>query len=92
MYLKVLNKFFKEKKDILKEVKDYVKLGFLVIFLFVIFKDKKYDVGIVIYNGKEYKDIKIGKEFDCDYFKVIEINNKDSIIKLGEEDNIVLNL
>ncbi|MCE6056310.1 hypothetical protein J7889_01740 [Mycoplasmopsis agalactiae] len=91
VYLKALNKLFKEKKDTLKEVKDYAKLGLPVTFPFVISKDKKYDVGTVTYNGKEYKDIKIGKESDRDYSKVIETNNKDSITKSGEEDNIASN-
>ncbi|UUM25815.1 hypothetical protein NQV05_01585 [Mycoplasmopsis agalactiae] len=91
VYLKALNKLFKEKKDSLKEAEDYAKLGLPVTFPFVISKDKKYDVGTVTYNGKEYKDIKIGKDTDRDYSKVIETNNKDSITKSGEEDNIASN-
>ncbi|EIN15094.1 Hypothetical protein, predicted transmembrane protein [Mycoplasmopsis agalactiae 14628] len=91
VYLKALNKLFKEKKSSLNSVEDYAKLGLPVTFPFVISKDKKYDVGTVTYNGKEYKDIKIGKESDRDYSKVIETNNKDSITKSGEEENIASN-
>ncbi len=90
VYLKALNKLFKEKKDTLKTVEDYAKLGLPVTFPFIIANDKKYDVGTVKFNGKEYKDIKIGKDEKRDYSKVIE-NNKDSITRSGEEDNVASN-
>lgn len=91
VYLKALNKLFKEKKDTLKTVEDYAKLGLPVTFPFIIANDKKYDVGTVKFNGKEYKDIKIGKDKKRDYTEVIEEKNKDSITKLGEEDNVASN-
>ncbi len=48
-------------------------------------------MGTVKFNGKEYKDIKIGKDKKRDYTEVIEEKNKDSITKLGEEDNVASN-
>ncbi|TKA59398.1 hypothetical protein MBOVa_2810 [Mycoplasmopsis bovis 8790] len=91
VYLKNLNKLFKDNKDKLNKTEDYAKLGLPVTFPFIIANDEKYDVGTVNYNGKEYKDIKIGKENTRDYSKVIETNNKDSITKSSEEDNVASN-
>ncbi|MBT1338669.1 hypothetical protein FCL79_01960, partial [Mycoplasma bovis] len=88
VYLKELNKLFKDKKNNLKEFKDYAELGLPVTFPFVIANDKEYDTGTINFNGKEYKDIKIGKNENRDYSKVIESNGKDRINKSGKEENI----
>ncbi|WHL49584.1 hypothetical protein HYE36_06025 [Mycoplasmopsis bovis] len=48
-------------------------------------------MGTVKFNGKEYKDIKIGKDKKRDYSEVIEEKNKDSITKSSEEDNVASN-
>ncbi|MBT1317410.1 hypothetical protein FCL65_00560 [Mycoplasma bovis] len=90
VYLKALNKLFKDNKGKLNKAEDYAKLGLPVTFPFIIANDKKYDVGTVKFNGKEYKDIKIGKDKKRDYSEVIE-NNKDSIARSGEEDNVASN-
>ncbi|WP_406617969.1 MSC_0620 family F1-like ATPase-associated subunit [Mycoplasmopsis lipophila] len=76
-YFNELLKYFEDHKQYIK--KEPERYGFHIVFPYVISKNKKYNYGDIDYNGKVYKEVKIGNQAPLDYSFAIEPKGKKKI-------------
>ena len=88
---KLIDYVTKNKTDIIAHPENY---GFPITFLNIISQDKKYHVGNIEYNNRQYKDVAISKNAPYDYVDAIKpdgviTKKKDKNNAILEEDNFI---
>ncbi|MBZ4212489.1 hypothetical protein LAD74_00555 [Mycoplasma sp. U97] len=84
--LSLISYFKNNKQKIIEKPDEY---GFPVRFPYVIANEKKYNVGIVKFNGKTYNNIKMGKDNKLNYSELINPEKGDLITIDSKSDNFI---